>query len=120
MIRLTSCPPRLGVLVPSMVLACTVVTAAAADAQPLPIAVLDFATDGKTLAATGHEVRELLVAGLSSVPDLVLVERARLDELLSEIEFGMSGYGQHRFCGADRSPRWRQGARHRTGVSDRR
>jgi hypothetical protein len=75
----------------SMVVACTVATAAAAEAQPLPIAVLDFATDRKDLAATGHEVTELLVAGLSSEPDLILVERARLDDVLSEIEFGISG-----------------------------
>lgn len=66
-------------------------TAAAADAQPLPIAVLDFGTDRQELAATGHEVTEWLVAGLSSAPDLILVERARLDEVLSEIEFGISG-----------------------------
>jgi TolB-like protein len=75
----------------SMVLACTVATAVAADAQPLPIAVLDFVTDRNELAATGHEVTELLVAGLSAAPDLILVERARLDEVLSEIEFGISG-----------------------------
>jgi hypothetical protein len=53
--------------------------------------VLDFATDGKPLAATGQEVTELLVAGLSSAPELILVERARLEDVLSEIEFGISG-----------------------------
>ena len=84
MIRPTSCPLRFSVFMSSMVLTSTVVTAAAAGAQPLPIAVLDFATDGKELAATGRDLTELLVAGLSSAPDLVLVERARLDDVLSE------------------------------------
>jgi TolB-like protein len=74
-----------------MVLACTVVTAAPADAQLLPVAVLDFGADRKELAATAQAVTELLLAGLSSAPDLILVERARLDEVLSEIEFGISG-----------------------------
>jgi TolB-like protein len=74
----------------SMALAGTVLPATA-DAQPLPIAVLDFGTDQKDLARTGQEVTERLVAGLSTVPNLILVERARLDEVLSEMEFGISG-----------------------------
>jgi hypothetical protein len=53
--------------------------------------VLDFAADRKELAAAGHQVTELLIAGLSTAPDLILVERARLDDVLSEIEFGISG-----------------------------
>jgi TolB-like protein len=74
-----------------MALTWAVLAASAAGAQPLPVAVLDFAADRKELAAAGHQVTELLIAGLSAAPDLILVERARLDDVLSEIEFGISG-----------------------------
>jgi TolB-like protein len=74
-----------------MALTWAVLAASAAEAQPLPVAVLDFAADRKELAAAGHQVTELLIAGLSAAPDLILVERARLDDVLSEIEFGISG-----------------------------
>jgi TolB-like protein len=74
-----------------MALTWAVLAASAAGAQPLPVAVLDFAADRKELAAAGHQVTELLIAGLSTAPDLILVERARLDDVLSEIEFGISG-----------------------------
>jgi hypothetical protein len=65
--------------------------ATAADAQPLTIAVLDLEADGKELLPTARQVTELLTAGLSSSPDLILVERQRLGEALSEIELGISG-----------------------------
>jgi hypothetical protein len=64
---------------------------ATADAQHLTVAVLDLEAEGKELLPTATQVTELLTAGLSSSPDLILVERQRLDEALSEIELGISG-----------------------------
>jgi hypothetical protein len=63
----------------------------AADAQPLTVAVLDLEAEGKELAPAARQVTELLTAGLSSLPDLILVERQRLGDALSEIELGISG-----------------------------
>jgi hypothetical protein len=65
--------------------------AAAADEQHLAIAVLDFEADGKELGPTAKHVTELLTAGLSASPNLILVERQRLGEALSEVELGISG-----------------------------
>lgn len=65
--------------------------AAAADEQHLAIAVLDFEADSKELGATAKQVTELLIAGLSASPNLILVERQRLGEALSEVELGISG-----------------------------
>ena len=65
--------------------------AGAAEERPLAIAVLDFQTGDKDLAPTATQVTELLTAGLATRSNLILVERQRLDELLSEIELGISG-----------------------------
>ena len=65
--------------------------AEAADQQPLAIAVLDFEADRQELGPAAKQVTELLIAGLSGSPDLILVERQRLTEVLSEIELGISG-----------------------------
>lgn len=65
--------------------------AAAAEEQHLAIAVLDFEADGKELGPTARQVTELLIAGLAASPNLILVERQRLGEALSEIELGISG-----------------------------
>lgn len=77
----------------SLVLAMSLVlpAAAAADDQHLAIAVLDFETDRPELKAAGKEVTELVIAGLSSSPNVILVERQRLGEVLSEFELGISG-----------------------------
>jgi hypothetical protein len=64
---------------------------AVAEAQPLAIAVLDLKADDKEVNRTAKQLTELLVAGLSSSPELILVERQRLGEALSEIELGLSG-----------------------------
>jgi TolB-like protein len=62
-----------------------------ADEQHLAIAVLDFEPESQELGATAKQVTELLISGLSNRPNLILVERQRLGEVLSEIELGISG-----------------------------
>lgn len=57
---------------------------AAAEAQPLTIAVLDLEADEQELARTARQLTELLIAGLSASPEVILVERQRLGEALSE------------------------------------
>jgi hypothetical protein len=68
--------------------------AAAADTQPLTIAVLDLEADRKELEPTAKKVTELLISGLSASPELILVERERLGRALSELELGISGLVQ--------------------------
>jgi len=68
-----------------------VVPAPLAADQHLAIAVLDFEAEQKELAPTARQVSELVAAGLSASPDLILVERQRLGEALSELELGVSG-----------------------------
>lgn len=63
----------------------------AADERHLAIAVLDFEPQSEKLAPTAKQVTELVLSGLSTRPDLVLVERQRLGEVLSELELGISG-----------------------------
>jgi hypothetical protein len=63
----------------------------AAEAQPRAVAVLDLEADRRELGPAARRLTELLIAGLSSSPELVLVERQRLGEALEEIERGLSG-----------------------------
>lgn len=62
-----------------------------ADERHLVIAVLDFEPENKDLGAIAQQVTELLISGLSTRPNLILVERQQLGEVLSEIELGISG-----------------------------
>jgi hypothetical protein len=64
---------------------------APAEAQHLTLAVLDLDADRNELKPMAAQVTELLTAGLSASPELILVERQRLDAALSEIELGISG-----------------------------
>lgn len=82
---------RRAMLLLALSLLWAVLPAAAADERPLAIAVLDFEADRKELAPAAKEVTELLITGLASSPHLILVERQRLGEVLSEIELGISG-----------------------------
>jgi len=77
----------------SLFLICAPVAAAApsGDERHLVVAVLDFESENPQTKATAKHVTELLTTRLSSSPNLVLVERQRLNEVLSEIEFGISG-----------------------------
>jgi Curli production assembly/transport component CsgG len=65
--------------------------AATAQGPHLTIAVLDLETDQKPLGPAAKQITELLIAGLSTSPELILVERQRLGEALSELELGISG-----------------------------
>ena len=83
---------RPAALLPAvMVMGMVVPQAAAADERGLGIAVLDFQADRKELTPAAREVTEMVIAGLSSNPNLILVERQRLGEALSELELGISG-----------------------------
>jgi hypothetical protein len=64
---------------------------ARADAQHLTLAVLNLDADRTDLKPMATRVTELLTAGLSASPELILVERQQLDAALSEIELGISG-----------------------------
>jgi len=77
----------------SLFLICAPFAAAApsGDERHLAVAVLDFESDTPQIKATAKHVTELLTSKLSTHPTLVLVERQRLNEVLSEIEFGISG-----------------------------
>ncbi len=87
------CPDRIQrtALLLALLFALIQPQARAAQEQPLAIAVLDFQTGNEDLAPTAKQVTELLIAGLSTRPDVILVDRQRLEELLSEIELGISG-----------------------------
>ncbi len=61
------------------------------DGRHLAIAVLDFEPEGPELKGTAKQMTELLIFKLSAQPSLILVERQRLAEVLSELELGISG-----------------------------
>ncbi len=62
-----------------------------AGERHLAIAVLDLEPGSPELKDTAKHVTELLIAGLSTRPNVILVERQRLGDVLSEIELGLSG-----------------------------
>lgn len=64
---------------------------AMADAPVLTVAVLDFDSKGEAIRDVGSQVATLLDATLSANPNLITVERAELDKVLSEQEIGLSG-----------------------------
>jgi len=65
--------------------------APSANERHLAIAVLDFEPEIPELKGTAKHVTELLISRLSTHPSLILVERQRLGEVLSELELGISG-----------------------------
>ncbi len=60
-------------------------------AQGFSVAVLPFAADEKQYGELGRNLQSLLTAHLSSNPQIILVERAEIDQALSETELGISG-----------------------------
>ncbi|MFV0416349.1 MAG: CsgG/HfaB family protein [Chthoniobacterales bacterium] len=62
-----------------------------ASPNQITAAVLDFQTSDGKLKATGEQVAILLNARLTSVPDLILVERQDIEKILGEQEMGLSG-----------------------------
>jgi TolB-like protein len=77
----------------SLFLLCAPVAAVApaGDGRHLAVAVLDFESENPQIKATAKHVTDLLTTRLSTHPNLVLVERQRINEVLSEMEFGISG-----------------------------
>ena len=62
-----------------------------AGERNLAIAVLDLEPGSPELKGTANHMTELLISRLSTRPNLILVERQRLGDVLSEIELGLSG-----------------------------
>src|SRR5690606_2921439 len=65
--------------------------AMAAEAPWLSVAVFDFESKDENVRDLGPKVATLLNATLSTEPNLNLVERAELEKVLGEQEFGLSG-----------------------------
>ena len=59
--------------------------------EPVATAVLDFDATDRRYPTLGKDVADLLTVSLMSEPGLILVERSRLAEALSEQELGLSG-----------------------------
>ena len=62
----------------------------AAD-TPLTVAVFDFDSKDEAVEGLGPKVAEIVNADLSADPDVITVERAELEKVLSEQELGLSG-----------------------------
>jgi TolB-like protein len=81
---------------PASLVALALLTLAASPAQPeraepFVLAVLGFHSTGPDLEVAASDIPELLASSLSQHPNVVLVERAHLDQVLSELELGISG-----------------------------
>jgi hypothetical protein len=57
----------------------------------LPVAVFDFESKDENVSGLGPKVATVINANLSAEPNLILVERAELEKVLSEQELGLSG-----------------------------
>ena len=60
-------------------------------ASPVTVAILPFAADQADFGDLGSDLQTLLTAELSTNASIALVERASLDDALSELELGISG-----------------------------
>jgi hypothetical protein len=70
---------------------CLVVAARAAEPGVLTVAVLDFESKDAAVHDLGPKAATMINATLSAEPQIVTVERAEIDKLLSEQELGLSG-----------------------------
>jgi hypothetical protein len=66
-------------------------TSRAAAPDFISVAVLDFESKDEAVKDLGPKAATLINAELSARPELVMVERAELDKILSEQELGLSG-----------------------------
>jgi hypothetical protein len=66
-------------------------TGAAAAEPHFAIAILGVETEDAELKATAKQFSELIAAQLSSQPQMILVEREKLEAALSELELSLSG-----------------------------
>src|SRR5580700_8098456 len=67
------------------------VLSAAADEPILSVAVFDFESKDEGVRDMGPKAATLINAELSANPQIVTVERAELEKVLSEHELGLSG-----------------------------
>lgn len=67
------------------------VSAAAAPADPVTVAIFDFESPSSSLRELGPQVADLLASGLSGRPGIRLVERAELKRVLAELGLGKTG-----------------------------
>jgi hypothetical protein len=75
-----------------VVLLCALACAArAATTEFISVAVLDFESKDEAVKDLGSKAATLINAELSAQPELVMVERAELEKILSEQELGLSG-----------------------------
>ena len=72
-----------------LLFASTIFRVAAADV--LTVAVFDFESRDEAVRDLGPKVATLVNADLSAQPDIITVERAELEKVLSEQELGLSG-----------------------------
>jgi hypothetical protein len=64
---------------------------AATPATGYTVAILPFAADDDTFGELGADLQTLMTAQISGNPAVILVERAELDQALSEVELSISG-----------------------------
>ena len=79
---------------PFLILAILLLAGSLAHAAPggvLTVAVFDFDSKDEAVRDLGPKVATLINANLSIQPDLITVERAELEKVLSEQELGLSG-----------------------------
>lgn len=80
---------KLSMLFAILVLALSPQIATAAEF--ISVAVLDFEVKDESVKGLGEKAATLIAAHLSVQPELIMVERAELEKLLSEQELGLSG-----------------------------
>ena len=76
------------------ILALLLAVSAIAHAGPqdiLTVAVFDFDSNDEAVSDLGPKVATLINANLSAEPQIITVERAELEKVLSEQELGLSG-----------------------------
>jgi TolB-like protein len=81
---------KINLIILSLVVLATGVTAGNQPKMPLTVTVYDFAGDAETASYRG-KVTALVTADLTTETNLVMLERAELDKALGELAFGFSG-----------------------------
>jgi curli biogenesis system outer membrane secretion channel CsgG len=59
-------------------------------AENLTVAVFDFESKGEGIADAGNKISSLIIAELFNDPNIILIERERLDSILRELELSVS------------------------------
>jgi hypothetical protein len=82
---------RVGLILALLVAFFPPPAALAADQPVITVAVFNFDARDEGAKDLGPQIGSLLSASLSASPDIITVERAELDKILSEQELGLSG-----------------------------